>query len=307
MKMATPRYQLVDAKNALCYHLVSRCVRRGWLCGFDRVTGHDYSHRKEWLLSRLNQLGGAFSVDIYAYAIMSNHFHLVVFYDPTAPERWSDLEVVERWMRVSPPKRVDGSVDEALKQLRITAVLQDPSQLSALRTKLGSLSLFMKLLKQPIARRANREDECEGHFFEQRFYSAALLCEDAVVAAMAYVDLNAVRAKVARVITDIEHASITERMKTVFGDSELQNTICPVISGTGGGSRLRSLSLREYIKRLEVLTDQNSTFRAEMKFEKWRNQVASLKKRQRVFGSKALIELWNAARGWQMRESPLPE
>ena len=70
----------------------------------------------------------------------------------------------------------------------------------------------MQHLKQPIARRANEEDGCKGHFFEQRFYSGALLSEEAVLAAMAYVDLNPVRAKLARRLAQCQHASISARL-----------------------------------------------------------------------------------------------
>ena len=83
--MTIPRHKLVDAKNPMFYHLVSRCVRRAWLCGFDRYSGRDYSHRKEWLTQRMKHLGRCFAIEIYAYAIMSNHFHMVVYYDPQAP------------------------------------------------------------------------------------------------------------------------------------------------------------------------------------------------------------------------------
>ena len=70
----------------------------------------------------------------------------------------------------------------------------------------------MKFLKQPIAREANLEDGCEGHFFQGRFYSGALLDEASVIAAMAYVDLNAVRAKMVSQVEAIRHASISRRL-----------------------------------------------------------------------------------------------
>ncbi|MCH9671889.1 MAG: hypothetical protein K0U93_10625 [Gammaproteobacteria bacterium] len=47
-----------------------------------------------------------------------------------------------------------------------------------------------------------------GHFFEQRFYSGALLSEQALMAAMAYVDLNPVRARIAEDIEQCDHTSI---------------------------------------------------------------------------------------------------
>ena len=74
--MATPRHKLVDDATALSYHVVSSCVRRAWLCGQDKRTGKDYSHRKRWLVERMLALARCFAVEIDAYAVMSNHFHL---------------------------------------------------------------------------------------------------------------------------------------------------------------------------------------------------------------------------------------
>jgi hypothetical protein len=75
------------------------------------------------------------------------------------------------------------------------------------------MSAFMQHLKQPIARQANGEDEVKGHFFEQRFYLGALLCEEALLAAMAYVDLNPVRARIAKDIEQCDHTSIAKRLE----------------------------------------------------------------------------------------------
>jgi hypothetical protein len=62
------------------------------------------------------------------------------------------------------------------------------------RNRLDDLGLFMKCLNVPIARQANKEDGCTGHFWESRFKSQALLSEDALLTCMAYVDLNPFRA-----------------------------------------------------------------------------------------------------------------
>jgi REP element-mobilizing transposase RayT len=301
--VTTPRRQLVDPDNPVYYHLVSRCVRRAWLCGVDRASRRNYNHRKDWLIQRLSHLGEAFAVDVYAYAILSNHFHLVVYYDPKAPMRWSNGEVVDRWLRVCPPRLADGSIDGTLVELRRAELLLDRDKVETLRAKLGSLSMFMKLLKQPIARRANLEDDCSGHFFEQRFYSAALLSEAAVVAAMAYVDLNPVRAKIARTLAEAKHTAIFARLQR---PEALDAYLKPVVSGLGASGCL-PITFADYVERLEALIITPPEHWSIAKLARWRDQVATLKKKQRVFGTAESIRAWVGARGWQLREVALAE
>lgn len=144
--MATPRYQLVDNTTALGYHLVSNCVRRAWLCGYDRRTRKDYSHRKRWLVERMLALARCFAVEIDAYAVMSNHFHLVVHYDPKACEGWSAEEVAERWVDAFPPTERGAVVEERKPEVR-ELMLGDLERLERARQTLGSLSFFMKHLR----------------------------------------------------------------------------------------------------------------------------------------------------------------
>ena len=74
--MTTPRTEIVTENESGVYHCTSRCVRRAFLCGIDRFTGKDFSHRKNWIKTRLQKLAETFSVHIHGYAIMSNHLHL---------------------------------------------------------------------------------------------------------------------------------------------------------------------------------------------------------------------------------------
>ncbi len=227
--MTTPRHRLVDPANECDYHIVSRCVRRAFLCGVDDDVRRDCSHRRDWLTERLHLLSPCFAVDIYSYTVLSNHFHLVLRHDPLAHRDWSDEEVVWRWFEAFPPA-VHGSVVEELKPERRELMLGDPARVARARSSLGSMSHFMKHLKQPIARRANLEDDRTGHFFEQRFYSGALLTEEALIAAMAYVDLNPVRAKLAKRIEAIRDTSITERLQVNSAEA-LADYLAPVLSG----------------------------------------------------------------------------
>ena len=227
--MATPRHLLVDPVNECDYHLVSRCVRRAFLCGVDDYDNRDYSHRRAWLVERMRQLAPCFAVDIYAHTILSNHFHLVLRHDPLAHRDWTDEEVAWRWFEAFPPAQ-RGTAAPELKPERRELMLGDPQRLARARRTLGSMSDFMKHLKQPIARRANLEDDRAGHFFEQRFYSGALLTGEALVAAMAYVDLNPVRAELAERIEAIRDTSIADRLLENSAEA-LAAYLRPVLSG----------------------------------------------------------------------------
>ena len=81
--------------------------------------------------------------------------------------------------------------------------------------RLQSLSWFMKCLKEPLSRLANREEKVRGAFFEGRFKSVGVLDEEALLAVCAYIDLNPVAAGVAEVPEASEHTSIKERVEHV--------------------------------------------------------------------------------------------
>ena len=93
--MTKPRKDLVSVSDTPYYHIVSRCVRRTFLCGYDRQTNTDYEHRKQWIVDRIQLLSSLFSIDLCSYAIMSNHYHLVVHINPEEAESWDSKEVAE--------------------------------------------------------------------------------------------------------------------------------------------------------------------------------------------------------------------
>ena len=309
--MATPRHRLVDAEIPLHYHIVSRCVRRAWLCGTDPSTGINYNHRKSWIVSRLKHLAKYFAIAIDGYAVMSNHFHLVIYYDPLAASTWSDEEVAHRWYEAFPP-RFNGEIAEDQKPLMRSCLIENRLLLEKRRQQLGSLSAFMQHLKQPIGFRANREDGTDGHFFEQRFYSGALLDDAALIASMAYVDLNPVRANITRSIKGCRNTSIEDRLAKIRNTPEaLEQAIGPIVSGLGELSPQLPLSLNQYVQRLTSLVEAQSsastaTNKAREKYMVWQKQLKVLSKKQRAFGLENSLTIWIAKRSMRFLESAIP-
>ena len=98
--MPQPRKRQVSLQDTPYYHCISRCVRRAFLCGKDSQTGFDFEHRRQWISDRVKFLCSVFAVDLYAYAIMSNHYHIVVRINADEVGEWSDEEVARRWLQI---------------------------------------------------------------------------------------------------------------------------------------------------------------------------------------------------------------
>lgn len=214
--MTRPRSSLVALETTPYYHCISRCVRRAYLCGKDHYSGRNFDHRKPWLLERLALLTSIFAIDIAAYAIMSNHFHLVLHIDRARAMSWSDDEVLRRWTQLYRGPYVVQSYLAGHKLERAELDLL-AAHVNSIRHKLFSLSKFMAALNEYMARKANIEDGCTGRFWEGRFKSQALLDTTGLLSCLTYVDLNPVRAGLARDLDDSDFTSIQERIRAVQG------------------------------------------------------------------------------------------
>jgi len=209
--MTRARHQLIDLTATSYYHVINRCVRRSFLCGDDPYNHQNYDHRRQWLVDRIKFLSSVFSINIAAYAIMSNHYHLVLQVDKVQADSWTMDEVIERWYRLFNGHIL---VDRYLSGEEISpAHLAKVEELAEVwRERLYDISWYMKCLNEHISRQANKEDNCTGKFWEGRFKSQALLDETALLSCMAYVDLNPIRAGIANSLTDSEFTSIKERI-----------------------------------------------------------------------------------------------
>lgn len=129
--------------------------------------------------------------------MVSNHLHVIVRMDPAAPFTWCDMDLARRWLSVYPRKYLSDGTPVVPSEGEIAAIAKDSARVNVWRSRLADLCWFMKAFKEPIARRANREDDCSGAFWEGRFHSVPLLDQAALIACLAYIDLNPIRAKVA--------------------------------------------------------------------------------------------------------------
>ena len=239
--MTYARSQIAPPGEYGCFHVMTRCVRRAFLCGSDQLTGKNFDHRRQWIEDRIRFLADSFAVSIYSYAVMSNHTHIVLSVDPEAALGWNDDEVADRWLRVFPGAMAQATSEEQRQRARMS-LLSTPDRLKEVRGRLGSLSWFMRALNEPIARMANQEDNCTGRFWEGRFKCQALLEPQAVVSAMAYVDLNPARARMAETLEESDHTSIKyrlESMKPFLGKkSKLSDAGLKPVAGLDAGALL---------------------------------------------------------------------
>lgn len=226
--MPKPRYAQVSLGTTSYYHCISRCVRRAFLCGTDSLTGQCFDHRRQWIEDKLLELSEIFALDVCAYAVMSNHYHIVLHINKKAAEAWSLDDVIKQWHQLFQ--------GYAISQRYLNGERLCESELRALsnkaelwRQRLMDISWFMRVLNESIARQANVEDDCTGRFWEGRFKSQALLDEAALMACMAYVDLNPIRAKMANTPETSDHTSIKLRLNTpsTKQDNEQQTQLFP--------------------------------------------------------------------------------
>lgn len=227
--MTVPRKLLVDVQVTRYYHCISRCVRRALLCG------DGFEHRKQWIEDRLQVLAENFALSVCGFAVMDNHLHVLIRLDPARSVTWEAEAVVRRWIAVYPPRYLDTD-DPAVVGAWVERVAQDRKKVEQLRLRLGDLGWFMKALKEPLARMANKEDDCKGTFWESRYKSIAILDEESLLATCAYIDLNPLAAGIAATVETSRHTSIRQRVDHARHSGKLPS-LKAAAKGSVAGSR----------------------------------------------------------------------
>ena len=173
--------------------------------------------RRDTVEARILELRNIFACGVHAWAVMGNHLHIVVHMSPSTANAWSPEEVAARWTQLYPARTVE------LSAQKVATILENPEIVAEYRTRLANLSWLMKSLSEPIARKANAEDKVTGRFWEGRFGCQALLSEKSILAAMAYADLNPVRAKIASNIATSRYTSVKLRTQQLLKNPERAN------------------------------------------------------------------------------------
>ena len=210
------RAEVFDPKEVCVVHCVQRCVRRAFLTGFDKESGKDYQYRREWIRERMEKLASVFGIDCLTYAILSNHLHVVLRSRPDVVETWSDKQVALRWLQIFPGKRIDEQLGDPTT-VDVEALANDKERLAEIRVRLSDISWYMRALCEPVARVANKEDQCTGSFWEGRFKPTRILDEASLLACCMYVDLNPIRAAMAENLEESQYTSAFDRIGSMKG------------------------------------------------------------------------------------------
>ena len=226
--MVIARRFLIREDEVGLFHVIGRCVRRSWLCGKDPLTGNDYEHRKQWIKSRLQFISKYFHVEVCGYSVLSSHYHCMLRSRPDRARNLSSEEVAKKWWYLFPKRRDLLGNPEEPKDEELDQILLDPEsgdhlgRLELLRKRLCSISWFMRCLNEYIARKANREDACTGRFWEGRFKSIELLDQAAVLACLAYIDLNPIHAGMASTPESSDFTSGQERIRSQISKEKIE-------------------------------------------------------------------------------------
>ena len=216
------RAEVFSPDEIAIVHVMNRTVRRCFLLGDDPVSGKNFDHRKDWMEDQLEIQARHFGIDLICYALMSNHFHLILRSRPDIVATCDDAEVARRWLMLCPKRKPSkrkspkNGTKEAQPpeptQAEINAITNDPVELTELRSRLSDISWWMRLLSQKIGSRANRDDKEVGKFWQSRFKGVKLLDEASILACAAYVDLNPIRAAIAENLEGSVYTSAQQRV-----------------------------------------------------------------------------------------------
>lgn len=219
-------------------HVWSQVVQQMPLLGSDPTTGQDFSHRKDWFIDIMAHQSMYMAVEILRFAIMDNHVHFLLRTRPDIVRTWSDEDVAWNYLNLCPKnkrrRKVNGKwhyevVDPT--QEDVDEILGDRKKLKKLRKKLSSLSFWMQLLKQKVAKRANAEvqkdDVCKGAFWKGRFEMTVIHSREYLLTCAVYIDLNPFKARMTDSIEGYRYTSVHMQYRDTFNKMLTEGDLVP--------------------------------------------------------------------------------
>jgi REP element-mobilizing transposase RayT len=242
--MTTARSELVDVDVTPWYHCISKCVRSALLL----QDGPE--DRKQWIEDRLKMLSENFSVAVAGFSVLDNHLHVLCRLDPEDSSQWTSEQVVRRWMEIYPPRKL--AMDDSNKvEAWIEQQVKDVDRVEVLRGRLANLGWFMKSLKEPLARMANKSDGCSGAFWASRYKSIGILDDEALLATCAYIDLNPLAAGISKTPENSPHTSIRQRVAHVESQGKLECLKAALFGSVAGSQAAENVEQDHWLVPIE--------------------------------------------------------
>jgi len=180
--------RLVIKEEKAVYHVMSRTALDGYVLG---------DVEKDFLVNHIRWLAKVYFTEVLGFCIMGNHFHLLIRIEPGG----------------------DKSVDEIRKRFEIYYGEDDKRELSkemipVLKEKWGTLAEFVKEIKQGFSRFYNRRHHRKGFFWSERFKSVIVDNGETLINCLAYIDLNPIRAGIAKKPEEYRWCSLGYHVQT---------------------------------------------------------------------------------------------
>ncbi len=203
----------IDRKH-ISYHIISRVSRGEFLLD---------DEGKEYFMNLMFKLAKAYYVDITSFAIMSNHFHILLSNRKDEAEKATKDELFSKY-REAYGKNAEPPEGSFIKK-SFEIEYDEDGGVERLRQRLGSVSRFIQELKQSFTKWYNNKNNCKGILWGDRFKGIAISKGDAELICSTYVDLNPVRAGIVKKPEDYRWSSIGLRVRNSKKAKRILSTI----------------------------------------------------------------------------------
>ena len=190
-------------------------AKRGWYSQFrgsnhliSRITNGDFllqREEKEYFIKLMFKFAEGFFVNIHAYTVMSNHFHILATVNREEVEKSTEAELITRYK-----KMYSKDAEYPLGSYKTNGELipDDDGGIERLRYRLGSTSKFIQELKQTFSKWYNKKHNRKGYLWNDRFKMIIMEKGEPELICSAYIDLNAVRAGIVKKPEDYRWCSV---------------------------------------------------------------------------------------------------